>query len=223
MSPQLSLRDALLLAALTIAWAAPANAREWTVAVSPFAGAMLLDEHLSDYSWDTAARPVFGTAAFVRSGRFAAGGRVWRGDTSQDVGTPSSPRSVTVNLSGFEGIAEAELASALGVRALATGSAGLVHLGWSPDRVELDTGVGEPVPVSFDPVNEATWGLGLALRRAIPGGFELAAAVERSWFRLETAHRRGDEIVNERETFGNWTARVELSRPVFHLSTRESR
>jgi hypothetical protein len=209
--------------ALALTLPAPTSARDWDVTVSPWAGAMLLDSHLRDFSWDTSARPVWGTSAGVRSGRFAGGGRVWRGSTSQDVGTPSSPRSVDVALTGFEGIGEARMARFLGIRALATGSIGLVRMNWSPGSIDLDTGIGEPVAVSFEPVSEATFGLGLALRREVPGGFELAAGLERSWFGLDTAHRRGTEIVNERETFGNWTARVELSRSLLHLSTRESR
>jgi hypothetical protein len=31
-------------------------------------------------------------------------------------------------------------------------------------------------------------------------------------FRLDTVHRAGDDVIEERETFGNWTVRLELSQ-----------
>jgi len=61
-------------------------------------------------------------------------------------------------------------------------------------------------------VNALEGGGGLALRRALPWSLEAGAAAERSWFSLSTSHRRGDVIVTERETFGSWTGRFELTR-----------
>jgi hypothetical protein len=41
--------------------------------------------------------------------------------------------------------------------------------------------------------------------------------VDHTWFQLDTAHRVGSEIVEDRETFGNWTARVELTHRVLQI------
>ena len=49
------------------------------------------------------------------------------------------------------------------------------------------------------------------------GGLEASVGVDRTWFRLDTTHRAGDEIVREREPFGNWTARVELTHRILQI------
>ena len=183
--------------------------------MGPVAGALALDSHLSDYRWDTRPRPLYGLAGRVGFGRYAAGLRVWRATTSQATGIPGETSSPTVNLTGTEGLAEVGLFRTAGFRFSTTGSFGLLHLGYSPDSWTFDPGTGEDVTVDFQPIDEWIAGLGLGVRRAIVGGLDLALAVERTWFRLDTAHRAGNEIVNQRETFGNWAARIELTHRVF--------
>jgi hypothetical protein len=88
-----------------------------------------------------------------------------------------------------------------------------MHIGYSPDHLVLDDlGTGQPITIDLEPITEWQGGLGLGVRRALPGRTTLGIAVERSLFRLDTAHRAGNTVVEQRETFGNWTVRLELSQ-----------
>jgi hypothetical protein len=71
--------------------------------------------------------------------------------------------------------------------------------------------------VDFKPIRELEGGVGLALRRSLGWGLGASAAAEHGWFSLETSHRRGGQIVTERETFGSWTGRVEITRRLVAL------
>jgi hypothetical protein len=213
-------RSAALAAVLAAAVLAPAAARagDGEVAFGPWVGALVLDPHLADYRWETKVRPVWGASALASRGRLALGARVWRASTRQATGIPGDAASFAVSLTGVDALGEVRLARALGASLLATCSVGLLRLAWSPDALVLDDGLaGAPVTVELDPVHELTGGGGLALRRPLGFGLQAAAAVERTWFALDTSHRRGDEIVTERETFGSWTARVEIARGLFGL------
>ncbi len=205
------------LAAYLLSSATLARAEAAVVDAGPWIGVLALDPHLADYRWETDARTVWGAGAIASARRFAAGARVWRASTRQGTGVPGDDRTLSVALTGFEGIGEARLFSALGVRALATGSAGLLRLDWSPRELSLDDGSGSALLVTFEPVHEASAGVGLALRRALPFALQIAVGAERTWFGLDTAHRRGAEIVEEREVFGSWTGRVEITRRLFGL------
>ena len=95
-----------------------------------------------------------------------------------------------------------------GIAAIA--STGVLHLGWSPDHVTLDAG-GTPVEVAFEPVTEWIGGGGLALRRPVGPSWVFGLEVDHRVFALDTAHQSGGSIVRERESFGEWNARLELA------------
>jgi hypothetical protein len=211
-------RTAALGIVLAAAVPTAASARPGVpLSLAPFAGAVALDSHLSDYRWNTAVQPAWGLAGYAALGRVTPGIRFWRSSTTQATGIPGDDTALDVALTGFEATAAVRMASYAGFRLLATGSAGLMRISWSPSSLSLDVGLAEPVTADFAPVTEGIFGAGLAVHRGLFAGFDLAVGAERSWFRLDTAHRRGNEIVEDRETFGNWAARVELSRPVLNL------
>ena len=203
--------------AATVAAPAPANARDAAVTFGPIAGTIVLDEHLSDYRWDTRARAVWGAAGRADLGRLGGGLRVWRASTTQSLGIPGRDDSPRVNLTGMELLGETRLARFAGVRVLGSVTAGLLRIAWSPDAVTVDDGTGQSIEIGFPPISEWTGGVGVGLRRAVAGGFEAGVSVEHGWFRLDTSHRAGTEIVTERETFGNWTARVELTHRILQI------
>lgn len=205
----------LLLGASTAGAQAPGV--DLSLGAGPWVGTMVLDSHLGDYQWDTAARTIWGVASMARLGRLAGGVRAWRGSTEQSIGTPAAPQTVDVKLTGIEGVGEVRLARFLGARLLATGSVGVIRFRWDPETATLDAGGGAPVVVDFDPIQEGTAGLGIAVRRSVLGVVDAGLGVERTWFHLDTTHRRGNEIVTERERFGSWTARIELSKSFLNL------
>jgi hypothetical protein len=210
-------RTATLVAA-GLALAASVARAEGQVGVGPTGGVLLLDPHLGDYRWETDARPVWGVAALASTGRLAGGARVWRASTSQATGIPGDDRALDVALTGIDAVFELRVATLLGARVLTTTSVGMARLDWSPDELTLADEIGgEPLTVRFEPIRALEGGAGLAVRRSLVWGLEAAAAAERSWFSMETSHRRSDEIVTQRETFGSWTGRVEIARRIVAL------
>jgi hypothetical protein len=205
-----------ILTAFAVLGATAASAQT-SVHIGPFAGTIALDSHLADYRWDTRARTVWGAAGRADAGPFGAGARIWRASTRQSTGIPGEDVAPEVKLTATELLGEARLARLAGFRLIGMGSVGRLHLGYSPDRLALDDGAGGSIEVAFDPITEWTGGVGLGLRRTVPLGLEASIAVEHGWFRLDTAHRAGDEIVEDRETFGSWTGRVELTHRILRI------
>lgn len=205
------------LAACFGAGAATAAAEQLSVNVAPYGGALALDSSLRDFRFETNTSPLYGLHAFVNFGRLVPGVRVWRSSSQQNTGIPGDDTQLDVSLTAVEATAAVRLAKIAGFRLLANGSAGTISMSWTPAELEVDLGLAEPTVVEFSRVSETIWGAGITVRRSVLAGFDVAVGADRTWFQLDTAHRRGNEIVTSRDTFGNWTARVELSRSLFAL------
>jgi hypothetical protein len=76
----------------------------------------------------------------------------------------------------------------------------------------VPSGGAEPLTVALAPVDTWISGAGLGARRGIGGRWSLGVEVERRFFGLETVHRSGGTVVERRESFGDWSARLELAR-----------
>ncbi|MEZ5064478.1 MAG: hypothetical protein R3B81_07055 [bacterium] len=206
----------LLAAGLLSPGACPAA----SLSIAPFAEALSPDSHLADYRWDVSVRPAFGVAAHAAVGRIEPGVRWWRASTEQGTGIPGQELGLDVTLTGMEGTARYALAQVAGVRLLALGSAGALRIGWSPSTLTIDAG-GEPITVAFESVTEPVFGVGFGVGRDIGHGLALTVGAERRWFALDTAHRSGSEIVEGRENFGNWVARIELAHTILDIGGNE--
>ena len=194
------------------------SARAATIDVGPIAGSLYLDSHLLDYRWDTSPRSLWGVSGTTKLGPFGTGVRVWRATTSQDSGIPGESIVPAVKMTVTEAIGEYRVVQLRSMRVVSSASIGRLHLGYTPDQVTFGGGgAGGDIEVDFRPIDEWIMGAGLTLRHRLFGGFDAGVGVDRRWFRLDTAHRAGDDIVNERETFGNWTARIELTHQIFRL------
>lgn len=198
-------------------WAFPRAAAAVPVeaSIGATAGSVALDPHLADYRWETGARAAWGGEARLHAGPLHAAARAWRTTTTQALGIPGDDRALDVRLTVAELAAEWPLVSAAGFAFATSASAGLLHVGYSPDALTLDAGGGGQVAVDFAPITEPTWGVGLGVHRALGSRLLASASVERSWFRLDTSHRDGDAIVDDRETFGRWTARITLTHRIW--------
>jgi hypothetical protein len=157
-------------AAAAVSVPAPARAQEAAVTVGPIVGTVVLDSHLSDYRWDTRARAVGGAAGRADLGRLGGGLRVWRASTTQSLGIPGEDDSPRVSLTGVELLGETRVASFAGVRLLASATAGLLRIAWSPDAVTVDDGTGKSIEVGFAPSCDWPGGAGLGLRGPGAGG-----------------------------------------------------
>jgi hypothetical protein len=183
-------------------------ARTW-YSVGLLSGATIPDARLADYQWQVTPDLAWGAQARAGRGPWSAGLRWWSAATTQDLGIPGTP-SPTVRWSSLEVVGRGPLATFAGQSLSATASTGWLHLGYRPDRVTLQVS-GTPVEVEFAPVDAWILGAGLALERPIHREWTVGLEVDRRFFALDTAHRNGNAIEIERESFGDWSARLEVA------------
>ncbi len=184
----------------------------WNLAVGPSVGVQVFDDNLANYRWDTKPAVVTGLQVTLYRGWLAGGIRMGRSHTRQVTGIPGETRAPQVNKTDvvFTGHVRAleyrifELWGSI--------SGGGMFLGYDPDRMTFEIGgIADPVTVSYEAVSTWQYGLGTGLRSKITRHAALSLEVERSTFSLDTAHRRGDEIVYARQSFSNWQFSVGVS------------
>lgn len=179
----------------------------WRVSIAPTVGALALDSHFADYQWDTAVAFQPGLRAAIHRARFAAAVRTSWSGTQQAAGLAGE--APKVHMTQLDLALEGRIASWMGVDLLGSGHGGRMFLGYEPDQMTVDAG-GSPVTVSFDPITEWCYGLGVAIRRDVARHLALGLQLDRTTFRLDTAHRSGAEIVEARESFSNWSLSLAL-------------
>lgn len=199
----------LALACLAPAAGAVVPRPVWSLGVS--GGTARFDSHLADYQWDLAPRAAWGAQAGAALGRFGLALRAGVASAAQHVDAAASTPDPAVRVTALELAGEAEVARPFGTALLARAVTGRVTVGYSPDRVTLETGAGSTT-VELAPVHAWTWGAGAALRREVAPRWTATLAVERHAFALDTAHRSGASVTYARESFGNWNGRLELAR-----------
>ncbi len=184
----------------------------WSMAIGPTIGGLLLDPHLGDYRWDTSPTLQSGAQATVFRGRFGLGARASFAQTSQESGIPGETTAPDVNLTGLAFVGQVRALSVRGIGLWGTAYGGRLHLGYHPDQLTFEPGgPTQPVTVTYDPLSEWDFGLGIEIRGDLTRQMALALQAERSSFSLDTAHRRGDEIVEARERFYSWGLRLQVS------------
>ena len=181
----------------------------WRLSIAPTIGALALDSHLSDYRWDTSVSMQPGLRVGLHHARFTTAFRTAWSGTEQATGIPGEPTSPSVHLTQLDLALEGRMATWAGVEMWASGHGGRLFLGYEPDQMTVDAG-GTPVTVSFDAITEWCYGLGLAFRRDVARHLALGLQLDQTTFRLDTAHRSGDEIVEARESFSNWSLSLSL-------------
>ena len=199
----------LLLGAFFLPAAAPAEggAPPW-IGVGVAAGAVAPDPHLADYRWDAGTRPFLGAEALAGWRALSGGLRVSTWETSQSLGGAAPDPGV--RLTGVELVGRLRLLALGGFSLHGLGSAGRVTVAYRPDRAVIELPGGEPLPVAFDREEEWIAGLGLAAEHRLPGPLAVGAGIERSTFALDTAHREGNAVVRERESFHTWSLKLRL-------------
>jgi len=190
----------------------PAADSNWWLATGLGAGAVNPDQSLANYRWDTSPAALYAFQATAGRGRFAAGLRFSRWATTQATGLTQTDPDPLVRLNTFELVGQFRLAEVAGFQFWASALAGRIGLSYEPDQVTIATGVpGEEITVQYQSLGERNLGLGLELKREIGGRMTAALQAERSSFHLDTSHRRGAEIISEREEFINWSFRLLVS------------
>jgi hypothetical protein len=186
---------------------APASRGVWASA-GVLLGSTQPSQGLSDYQWDTSPQLGWGGRALVGTGRFAAGVRVWRVATTQELaleGTePPAVQATSVELVGEGGVA-----TWWGARWSALASVGRLHLAYHPDRLTIQPSGTE---VHMAPIDEWIAGAGVSVRRPIAAAWSVGLEIDHRVFGLDTARHDGGATENQRESFGEWSARLELAR-----------
>jgi hypothetical protein len=187
---------------------ASASARPW-VSLGIVGGSVRHDPSFTDFRWDERPEPLWGAQALVGAGRFAGGMRVSRSHTTQALGLDDAA-DPGVSRTNWDLVGHGRLATLAGIECLAILAAGRHRVGYDPDFVET-AGPSGPIRIEFTPVSGWGTSAGLGLRRAIAGPWAATVGVEHQRFAMDTAHRDGETIVVDRRTFGDWSARFELS------------
>ena len=209
---------AATIVALACACPIAADAAPWSDlskvrwSLSALGGATQLDPHLADYRWNADPRMCFGAQATAEAGRWMVGVRGLRTQTTQSSGIPGEGSAPNVRLTSFEAVGGVRVTSFVGIELHAVASAGRAHLGYDPDHMAFTPlSGGSDIVVEFAPIDTWTAAGGVWLRRPVAVGLAVGLQLDRSYFALDTAHRSGDGIEEQRETFGNWGARFEVS------------
>lgn len=208
----------LLAARGAQASARPAREPGTSLVLGIASGTTFVDPHFGDYAWDTRPHTAWGASAALARGRFALGARAWRSSTTQRLALPGGALAPRVRTTTLEAVASARVASLAGLGLALDACAGRRRLDWTPDHANVDAG-GTPIDVTFAPLSSWVAGAGATLRAPLPARCSAALSIERAFFALDTAHRAGTTTVLARETFGDWSARLELARH-FSLGTK---
>ncbi len=183
----------------------------WRVGVGAMIGGLSFDSHLDDYRWDVSPTLQSGAQATVFRGRFATGARLWFAHTTQAIGIPGETQAPRVNVTAIEWVGQGRVVSYRGVELWGMVHGGRLFLAYDPDQLTFDVGVGAPITVAFDSIAEWDYGFGMEIRGRVTAQLALALQAEHSSFSLDTAHRKGDEIVEARERFDQWSLRVQAA------------
>ena len=116
-----------------------------------------------------------------------------------------------MGLSAIEWVGQGRIVSYRGVQLWGVLHGGRLFLGYDPDHLTFDPGAGAPITVAFDSISEWDYGFGIEIRGSLTAQLALALQAEHSSFSLDTAHRSGDEIVDARERFDQWSLRVQAA------------
>ncbi len=183
----------------------------WRIGVGPLVGGIAFDPSLDDYRWDVAPTFQSGAQAMLFHDRFATGARLWFANTTQGTGIPGQTEAPQVNATAIEWIGQGRMISYRGVELWGAVHAGRLFLAYDPDELTVDPGIGAPITVAFDSISEWDYGFGIEIRGRLTPQLALALQADRTSFSLDTAHRSGDDIVESRERFDQWSLRLQAA------------
>ncbi len=209
-------RSAGILAAvllLLVAPATPAPADDgWRLDLGAGASALVFDDELANYRWDVQPTAALQVHASALRDRWALGVNLQTTSTVQQSGIPGETVAPHVALHSLEVHGSWRFVQWQGIQLWGQAHGGRVMMRYEPDQLLFSIpGGGEPIAVDFAPVNEWTGGVAASLRREFFSNFALAAQLRHSSFALDTSHRVGDEIVQQREGFHNWSLGLSAS------------
>jgi hypothetical protein len=202
----------LTVGAAVLVLAAPARTlHAASLSVGLLSGTTIDDARLADYQWDARAKAGLGAEARASVARGSVALRLWRSSTTQQLDATLASASPDVHRDRAELVGRVTLVRVLGAQWSLQGGAGLLHLGYAPDHVDVATGTGTSTTVRLAPIDTGSASVGVAVEHPLVAGWAASGEATREWFALDTAHRSGADIVRAHETFADWTIRLGLS------------
>lgn len=204
---------ALALGALALcASGAHASESSWFGVVGS-GGVLVPDPDLADFRRDVRPSSAWGLEARTGRGPWALGLRALTGSSAQDlgpIGAGGTNVAVDARTSRYELVARRHVTSFAGQALSFAASGGRARVAFDPGTVAVDDGAGGAIPVELAPVTNWTWGVGLALERALAPAWSAGLEADVATSRMDTAHRAGDAIVLESRSFTDVGVRVTL-------------
>lgn len=198
------------LAAAASSAGAATRTSAW-IEAGPALGGLGLDRDLARYRWDTRASTQWGGRVLAGRGPLALGLGAWRSGTTQGTGLTDGTPPLAVSLTTVALVGLARVATPFGCELRLGGQAGRLHASWDPGNLAVAMDGGAKVDVAFADIDEWCVGVNVEIQRELGRGLAASLLGEWTGFSLDTAHRRGDEIAQERERFGTWAARMQLA------------
>ncbi len=189
----------------------PGDDAGWRVGAGLLIGGLAFDQELDNYRWDVTPTVQTGVQAMAFRDRWATGARLWLARTTQATGIPGQTQAPRVNVTAIEWVGQGRIVSYRGVELWGAVHGGRLFLAYDPDQMTVDVGVGAPITVAFDSISEWDYGFGIEIRGDLTAQLALALQAEMSSFSLDTAHRSGNEIVESRERFDQWSLRLQAA------------
>lgn len=194
-----------LMIALSLGATRAVAANGWRMDLGAGVTAIVYDGGLADYRWDVRPHSALCVHASALRERWAMGVILRTTSTSQATGLAGTPDSPRVSLNCVEVQTAYRLFEWRRVQLWTQAQGGRLMMRYSPERLSVSPPDGSgPIEIDFAPIDEWTGGFSAALRREFFGTMALSARVGYWAFSLDTSHRRGSEIVQERRGFSNW-------------------
>ncbi len=174
-------------------------------------GPRVPDARLADYQWAVRPTLAWGGEADAGFGPATFGVRVWRESDTQRLDLLDGARELPVGMTSVSAVARVRVTTLRGVDVHAVGAAGRMRMTWRPDHLEIATG-GTPVTVDLAPVTTTVLEAGAGLERGFGSRWSAGMDVTRRQYPLDTAHRNGSATEYRRESFHDWSVRLQLAR-----------
>ncbi|MEZ4654025.1 MAG: hypothetical protein R3E12_10700 [Candidatus Eisenbacteria bacterium] len=193
----------------TPAHAAPAILGAWSSG-HVFGGGIQTDSDLTHYDWDARTHPAYGGELALGWRYVGIGARYVSGENEQRTENPLVSYAATVRSRTVEAIVPVRVLRLWGFGLTGCGSLGRMWLTYDPDRVEIPVAGSDPLIVELSPIETWTVSAGGAIRHGLAGPLDVGLSARRRWFELDTAHRVGEDIAYEKQSFGQWEVQIEV-------------
>lgn len=164
-------------------------------------GVSLHGNTMQQYGWKPGAEPSYLGGLYFEALGWEVGAQYWSWQTHQSISTENPE----VRLRGFGAEGGKRLIGSGSFSSWLKGGVGLQNISYAPDEIALSIdGISEAIRVPLQSETEPVISLGLESRVNVVRGLGVSLRATRAWWWMDTAHRRDDVVILERESFSHW-------------------